>query len=202
MALITKIEQQKNKKDKVNIYVDDEFFCAMQSIVCVKFNLKENLDVEKLNLEKIVLESDKEKALNKVAKLISKGPKTEKQINEYLTINGYDYIIKKYVLNKLKDYNYLNDEEYANMYISTYNKKFGKRKLEIELVNNGIKKETISKLLSEFESSEDVILNLAKKHLKDKPKTQENLQKVVQHLSYKGFSWDEISNVLNKLKKE
>lgn len=202
MAVITKIEPQKNKLDRVNIHIDGEFFCAMQNIVCVKHGLKENVVTTKERLIELTLESDKEKALNKVAKLLGQGVKTEKQIETYLKTKGYDSIITKFVMEKLKEYNYINDEHYAKLYVNTYGKKYGKRKLEFELKQKGVSEHTVKAVLSEFKSDNEVLLTLAKKYLKNKPITMENLQKLAQNLGSKGFNWDEINATISVLKKE
>ena len=40
MAVITKIEAQKRKEDRVNIYVDEKFFMAIYKELVFTFNLK------------------------------------------------------------------------------------------------------------------------------------------------------------------
>ena len=45
MAVITKIELQKNKS-RVNIFVDDSFFCGLNKETAVIFGLKENKEIE------------------------------------------------------------------------------------------------------------------------------------------------------------
>lgn len=202
MAIITKIESQKNRYERVNIYVDGEFFCAMQHIVCVKHGLKENATVDKDFLTSLTFESDKEKALNKVAGFLSKGVKTQKQVKDYLVKYGYDTNIIAYVLEKLKEYNYINDEQYAVSYVNTYGKKFGKRKIEYDLKLKGVSQKEIDHVLQTFESDEEVMLNIAKKYMKNKEHTLQNMQKLSQHLSYKGFGWDEINRTISHFKKE
>ena len=51
MAVITKIEAQKRKEDRVNIYVDEKFFMAIYKELVFTFNLKkgDNIDEEYLN---------------------------------------------------------------------------------------------------------------------------------------------------------
>ena len=148
----------------------------------------------------MVLESDKEKALNKVANLLSRGLKTEKQIVEYLTKKGYDQITTDFVLNKLTEYNYINDQLYVKSFVSQNSKKFGKRKLAFDLKNKGLKQADIDNALNEFVADEEVLLTLAQKFLKNKEINAANLQKLAQHLSYKGFSWDEINSTIKRLK--
>ncbi len=200
MLTITKIEPQKNKYDRVNIFVDDEYFCAMQNFICVKNGLKVGAQVEKEKLVSLVYESDKEKALNKTANYLSRGVKTEKQVIDYLAKNGFDNLISEYVLGKLKEYNYINDENYVQQYINTYSKKYGKKKMEFELRNKGISNAIITASLSDFKADDEVIYELAVKYLKNKEIDYKNLQKLSQYLAAKGFTWEEIQKTTNKLK--
>ena len=43
MAIITKIESQKKNNDRVNIYVDGEFFMAVFTELIYTFNLKKGM---------------------------------------------------------------------------------------------------------------------------------------------------------------
>ncbi len=202
MAIITKIEMQKNKQDRVNIYLDGEFFCAMQHFVCVKRGLKENLEMEPDVLRSYSKESDTEQAMNKVAKLLERSLKTQKQLETYLKGKGYDDQIVNHVVGKLMEYGIIDDEKYAKQYVATYSKKAGKRKMEYELKQKGIPERIVKKVLQETQTSQEVLVAIAKKFLKSKPITLENLQKLSNHLAYKGFQWDEISPVLKLFKKE
>lgn len=202
MPTISKIEKQKNKLQRVNIFLDEEFFCAMQEYTLVKHGLKVGLEISKERLQELILESDKERAMNQVARLLQNGLKTENQIATYLQKKGYDAFITKYVLDKLKEYHYVDDAYYAKTYVKSTAKKYGKRKMKFMLKQKGLAGEEIEKALANFESDPEQIYVLAKKNLKNKPVTQENLQKVANHLAYKGFNWAEIKPIIERLKKE
>ena len=45
-----------------------------------------------------------------------------------------------------------------------------------------------------------VAINTAEKFMKNKEYTEENITKLLRHLSYKGFDYDVINKVLNNLK--
>lgn len=202
MSVITKIEKQKNKLDRVNIYLDEEFYCAMQNFVCVKHGLFVGKKVSKEHLTNLMFESDKERAMNKVAKYLGYGIKTKKQITDYLIKQGYDNQLQNYVIEKLTEYNYINDLSYAKTYIQSYKRKYGRRKIEYELYKKGLSKEDIEVSMQDFESDEDDLLALAKKHFKNKEQTAENFQKTSAYLASKGFGWSEISKAVNSLKQE
>lgn len=202
MVEITSIEVQKNRKDRVNIYVDGEFFCGTQLYVVVKNHLKQGQEIEESRLKEIILESETNDALNRVAKLLEKSVKTEKQIRTYLKGKGFGDDTIECVVEKLLKYKYIDDVAYMEMYIRSYSKKYGKQKIKSELLQKGIKKNIIEERLEEFESPEEVVQKLADKFMKNKEVTMQNLQKLRNHLASKGFGWDEISSVVSKYKGE
>ena len=52
MPVITKIETQKNKS-RVNIFVDDSFFCGLNKETAILFGLKENKEIEKITISSL-----------------------------------------------------------------------------------------------------------------------------------------------------
>lgn len=202
MVEITNIEIQKNRKDRVNIYVDGEFFCGTQLYVVVKNHLKQGQEIDENKLRDIIFESEKNDALNKVAKLLEKSIKTEKQIRTYLKGKGYGDHTIDHVVEKLLEYKYIDDVMYMEMYIRSYSKKYGKQKMKSELLQKGIKKDIIEERLEEFESPEEVLQKLADKFMRNKEVTMQNLQKLRNHLASKGFGWEEISSIVSKYRRD
>ena len=54
MPVITKIEVQKKNQDRVNIYVDENFFMAIYKELVFTFNLKKGDIIEEENLRQIL----------------------------------------------------------------------------------------------------------------------------------------------------
>ena len=202
MDIITRIEKQKNKLERVNIHVNNEFFCAMQEFVCHKHGLKEGMKIEKEFLLSLNQESDYERALNQTARLLSKMLKTKSQIITYLKDKGYDNNIVFSVVEKLEEYSYINDANYCANYIKQNSRKSGVKKLKFELLNKGVSKELVQEALQDYEVDKDNIFNLATKYLKNKEINADNLSKLWRHLASKGFDSDDISNVVNRLKNQ
>ena len=75
--------------------------------------------------------------------------------------------------------------------------------MEYNLMQKGVKKEDIDKA---FESSninlEDSAFNLALKHIGKKDKTYENIQKTYRYLISKGYSYEQASSAISKIKIE
>ena len=201
MSLITDIKQAKGNKKRVHIYIDDEFVCSVDDFTAFKNKLRVGREITRHELEEIVTESEQSSGFERVVDLISRTPKTEKQVRDYLREKGYMPKTISCIVNKLKDYRYIDDQRYAEMYIENYINRYGKRKIEQNLILRGIDKETIAECLEDNQDQSEVVLNFATKFMKNREPTRENFEKLCRHLAGKGFEWSEISPAISKLKK-
>ena len=204
MAIITKIEAQKRSKDRVNIYVDEEYFMAVYAELVYTHSLKKGMEIDKESLESLLHDEMYMKAKNKALSVLSKSDQSEKKLREKL-LNDYDENIVEEVIEFLKGYKLINDNLLAekivhdNMNLS----KFGKNKIKQNLYNKGISASDIQDAISQIDPDEEYenAKYLAEKRLKrlkveDKNKIN---QKIYQHLAYKGFNYDIIKRVLREL---
>ena len=197
MPIITEISLQKNNKNRCNLYIDNEFFCGMSVETAVKNRIKVGQEIDKEKLEQLVSESEEHEALIKATDYISKNLKTKRQVKEYLIKKGYSEQIAWACVDKLKEYNYIDDVEYSKRYIESLSKRQGKRLTEYKLMMKGVKKEDIENAYSDAEDyADESVKQLAKKHLGNKPKTKENLAKTYRYLIGKGYSYEQVSEAL------
>lgn len=197
---ITKLEIQKNNKDRVNLYLDEKYYSGISLELVIREHLKVGLDIDEEHLENLILEDEKGKALAKAIKYIGTNLKTAKQLRDYLSKKDYNRNTINYVLDKLMEYNYLDDENYARAYVLTYSTKYGKLKLKSQLKSKGVSDEIIDKYLDT--ASGDSIERVALKYMKNKEFTYDNCQKLSRFLYSRGYEFDEINSLVNKLKEE
>lgn len=193
MAEITNII--KNGKDKYSVYLDGSFYCFLNSETIVKNGFKIGKIVEQNQIEIAQFENEKLVAFDKALKFLS-AIKSEKQVKDYLFGKGYTAKTVKFVIEKLHEYNYLNDEIFAKAYISNYSNKKGKRLIAFELESKGVSREIVNNLLDNFDENDEIINNLADKFLKNKPRDNKTAKKLINHLFSKGFSFDKINKVV------
>ena len=197
---ITDVTTQKKSTDRVNIFVDGSYFGSMYVDSCIKHGIKKGLILELDELNNIMLESDKEIALNKTAKYISSKMKTVKEVKDYLYSKEYSKVVVDYVVGKLLEYKYLDDESYVLAYVNTYKSKYGVLKLKNNLIQKGIDAKYLEEYFAEYETDMDTVMNIAEKYMKNKDCSYDNLSKLYRHLASKGYSYDEINTVINKFK--
>ena len=204
MAVITKIEAQKKNTDRVNIYINDEFFMSVFTELVYTFNLKKGMTIDKDSLKSLLDNDMYIKAKNKALNILSKADQSEKKIREKLSSDFEDSTIDK-VLTFLKDNKFIDDNLLAQKIVNTNVNlnKCGKNKIKQNLYNKGIDLESISEAISniDYNTEFENAMYLSKKRY-DRIKNDDKrkiYQKLSQHLAYKGFSYDIIKSVLNKL---
>ena len=204
MAVITKIEAQKRKEDRVNIYVDEKFFMAIYKEHVFTFNLKKGDNIDEEYLNKILKDEMFLKGKNKALNILSKASQSEKKIREKLNEDFEEDTIDD-VIDFLKKYNFINDGELASKIVNTNVNlnKYGKNKIKQNLYNKGIEKSAIDEAISEIDYNAEFenALYLAQKRY-DRVKNEDPKKayaKIANHLAYKGFNYDIIKSVLNKI---
>ena len=203
MPSITEISAQKNVKNRYNLYIDGEFFVGLSLETIMKARLKVGMEIEKDKLSEIVLENEKSDALNKACNYISKSLKTKREVKDYLLGKGFSEEVVWHCIDKLKEYNYIDDEEYSKKYVETNSKGQGRRLIEYKLMMKGVKKADISTAYEECDiDGKENARNVAVKYLKNKEITIEILAKAYRYLIGRGFSHDEVSYALLIFKKE
>lgn len=197
---ITKLEIQKNNSERVNLYLDEKFFSGISLELTVREHLKVGQEIDEEHLNNLILEDEKGKALAKAVKYIGSNLKTTKQVKDYLKKKDYNCHTIAYVLDKLAEYKYLDDENYARAYILTYSNKYGRLKLKSQLQLKGVSEDIIDKYLDNVDGSS--IENVAKKYMKNKEINYENCQKLSRFLYSRGYDFSDINSLVNRLKEE
>lgn len=199
MDLITEIKVQSKDKNRVNLYLNNKFYCGLDVETVVKNQLKAGTYIDEQKLINIQSESEKQTALAKVLNLISVRYKTQKEIENYLYQKGYLAPVVCFVIEKCLEYHYIDDERYVDGYIANHKNTYGKLKIKQQLLQKGIKSNLIDEKLADedFNQCEQIVL-LAQKYMKKKDDTPQNNSKLYRYLLGKGFEYEEIKIALNK----
>ena len=192
MSEITGITQQVKDKGRCSIYVDGSFCCGLTLETVVKNRLKVGQIVTEEELSAMQLESEKNTAFDKALTHLSATRKTEKEMRVFLSGKGYLPTVIDYVVEKLYAYNFLNDGEYAEVYVDNGGKKKGGRLLRAELRNKGVSDEAIDGALGglDGEAEEETAKRLLAKYLRGKTVDAQTRQKAYRHLLFKGFDYE------------
>ena len=191
---VTKIEVQKNNKNKVNIFCDGQYLFALHTETLLKNHITQNSEITEVQIEKLTQEDNLVKATEEATKYVSKGLKSRKQIRDFLIKKQYNLDIINSVIEKLAEYNLIDDNAYIQAFIHDHNQ-YGQQKLKQMLLQKGFSKQKLDEVFSNFEVDLDNLKKLADKYLKNKERTYENIIKCKKYLLSKGFSYEDINSL-------
>ncbi len=189
------------KGQRFSLFLDGEFMCSLEAEIIVKNHLSKGIEINIVELERIKKENGELTCFEKSLSLIERSLKSEKMLRQALFQKGYFKETIDKAVNKLKEYGYINDENFCESYIRTYQRNKGKRKLAFELTQKGINQSIIENKLDELlceENEDENCFNLLCKFLKNKEENQKNKQKAYNHLLNKGYSYGTIKNAFEK----
>ncbi len=204
MNEITAITVQAKDKRRCNIYLDGRFCCGLAVETAVKNRLRVGRRVTESELAQLQLESEKNTAFDKALTHLSATRKTEKQIRDFLTKKGYLPAVCDYAVEKLKEYGFVDDGEYAEAYVESAMKRKGGRLVRMELRGKGVSDEAIDEALGSVDEGAeiDTANALFEKYMRGKTADKPTLQRAYRYLLGKGFSGDTIREVFSAFREE
>jgi len=152
-------------------------------------------------------ERSRERTMNRAVKLLAAKPRSVRELRERLLEKLWtnDEIVDS-IIEKLKEYKYLDDEQYArDLAVSKLRQKpQGKRRLQQTMSQKKLDKETVDTAIADaFEKlPEDDLIDLAigkRLRLKGKPETREDTKKFYDHLLRQGFGFDLIREKMSAI---
>ena len=197
--IVTDIKPQAKNSKRVNLYLDGKFYCGLELFTVMKHRVKIGNDYTANEIIDIQIAEEEGVCLNYALNLLSKSVKTEKEIIAKLKKRGYVSEIIDNVIFKLKDYGYVNDEEFAEKYINSYSKNKGKRLLKSELKLKGVSDAIIENKFLSVENELETAIKIAEKYVKNKPVDIKTKQKCYKYLLSKGFSYDDSKTAVDKV---
>ncbi len=171
---------QKNK-----LYLSNQEIMEVTPLIRQKYNLKVNSDIKSL-YDEISYEASLEKGIF----LISFKDRTRKEIEIKLNEKYRNRKMVEKAVEKLSELGYINDLDYAVSYI--VGKKYGRERITYDLLQKGIKKDTIEEayFIVEEEYEENTEERKLEKAIERNQGKEKN--KLIQYLVRQGFSLNKI----------
>lgn len=159
--------------------------------------------------ERVVTDPERarERTMNRAVKLLAAKARSVEELRERLLEKLWtDESTVDAVIEKLREYKYLDDEQYArDLALSKLRQKpQGRRRLQMSMSQKKLEKETVETAIAEaFERlPEDELISVAIKkrlRLKGKPETREDTKKFYDHLLRQGFGYDLIREQMSRV---
>jgi regulatory protein len=208
--IVTKIERQRKRPQRVNIFVDGEFAAGAHESVLLQMQLRKGDAIEQRVIEKLRALESFEAARDKALRLISHRLRSRQEIRTRLMHKEFDPGVIDEVVARLSESGVLDDERFAKAFVHDLimRKSVGRSLLRRELILKGIAKEIIERTLQtsvqddeeETRALESAESQLAKYRRSSKKTDQlKQRQRIVSFLGRRGFDFSIIRSVTRKL---
>ena len=201
---ITRIQAQKKYPRRRSVFIDGKFAFGVDEEVVSRLGLEKGEDLTERRNKDILSQKAQSEAKNAALRFLSFRRRTEKEIKDKLRKRGFDDKSIGRTIDKLKEYDLINDSEFATAWVKerlAY-KPRGKRLLAQELWKKGIGKDIIDQVTEELCQDEEK----SAAELLDKIKSRyKNLEpKVARRRMYglllrRGFSYETVRSALAPL---
>jgi regulatory protein len=202
--IVTKIEVQKRNPKRRSVFIDGKFAFGLDEEVLYKSGLKKGQSLTQQRIEEITEEERKKEAKDVALKFLSFRRRTEKQVKEKLKKKEFDEKSIDATIDKLKEFDLINDLEFATSWVKDRLafKPRGKKLLRQELWKKGIKKEIIEQVTEELCTDEDkaaleLVGKIEKRYRNLEPKVAK--RRMYNFLLRRGFSYGTTKKALSQV---
>lgn len=205
MGRITAISSQRRNPDRYSIFIDGEFVLGIDKKTVEDMDLRVGKLVDEKDLKKITSQEELNKAQAYALMLLGYRERSLREIKIRMRQKGYEEKLVEKVVKYLKDRNLINDKRFTQLWAESRIKKgYGRWRIQSELEQKGVNREITDEILKDLYSGIDevqVALDLVEKKRwvsKEPPRLAERVSNLLRR---RGFSFEVISNVVEKIHK-
>jgi len=205
MGRITAISSQRRNPDRYSIFIDGEFVLGIDKKTVEDMDLRVGKLVDEKDLKKITSQEELNKAQAYALMLLGYRERSLREIKIRMRQKGYEEKLVEKVVKYLKDRNLINDKRFTQIWAESRIKKgYGRWRIQSELEQKGVNREIGDEILKDLYSGIDevqVALDLVEKKRwvsKEPPRLTERVSNLLRR---RGFSFEVISNVVEKIHK-
>jgi len=190
-------------KARSKVYIDNEFAFVLYKGELRLYHIKQGEELAQEDYDEIMQKVLPKRAKLRSMNLLKSREYTERQMKDKLRQGFYPESIIEEAVEYVKSYRYIDDQRYAEQYITCQLPMRSRKRIELDLMKKGIQKEIISHIFDQFDSEEikDSEVSMIKKLLEKKKydpetATAQEKMKLYAFLYRKGFSSDNIKKVI------
>jgi len=189
-------------KSRCKVYIDQEFAFVLYKGELRLYQLAEGKEITQKTYEELMNVVLPKRAKLRAMNLLQKRSYTEKQLRDKLKEGLYPEKIMDAAIEYVKSFRYIDDYQYAVDYITCYESRKSRKKLETELIMKGVSKTVIADAFREWENlggSQDEIAMiqelLEKKHYSPECDMKEK-NRIYGFLLRRGFSIEKVQEAM------
>ena len=202
---VTDVVVQKNNSQRVSVFVDNEYAFSLDGADALLMKIKPGRELTKEDIERCNYECNFTKARDKALEILSGKSVSKRELSDKLSQKGYDEPIISDAISELESLGYINDEDYASLFLEhCISKMWGKKKIRYEMKQKGIPEAIIEEKLSEFDEDdnlEEIKEIIISKYRNDDLSDMKTKAKITRYLASRGFDFSLIDRVI-KMSKE
>lgn len=197
---VTDLTRQKKDSERINVFMDGAFYCALSSEAVVLHGVTVGSVWAEEALAKIREEDDRRNAFRYGLTLVSRRRYTEKEIFDATVKRGYSERAAAEAVERLKEYRYLDDGDYATAFVSAHKGGKGRLRISMDLRRKGVDGSEVEEALEGFSSEEEEERAevVAERYARGKAHGQKLAQGVYRHLAYRGYPSDIASDIARR----
>jgi regulatory protein len=188
---ITAIKIQKRNKERVNVYVNDQYAFAVTALVGA--TLKKGQYLSEADIERFTSQDERHKAYDQALRYLSFRARSRREMEGHLGEKGYSPQVVTATVERLLDESYLDDEAFARFWLEN-RERFrprSQRALRYELRQKGIAAELIDSLLTDLDEDELAWAAVEGKVIQWQNLDEEEFKKkVLGFLNRRGFNYE------------
>lgn len=196
---VTDIKQQIKRSGRYSIYFDEKYLFSLSEPELMQSGIRVGKEYSAEELEKLQQTAIIDKAYMRALDFLSRRMRSEWELRDYLRRKDYDSPTVDIILNKLSEYNYIDDKKFAAAWVENRRllKPTSLRRLRQELTQKHVSREIVNEVLAEDLGDEQGALKqmIEKKQAKSRYKDQ---QKLIAYLLRQGFNYSDIKQVLGQ----
>lgn len=201
MPVITSLERQKRNKDRVNVYLDDEFAFGIDEMDAAQLKIGQELSAD--DIVTLRYRDAVNKAVDRAINLLSRRPRSTEEIRRRLKKASIEEDVIELAIERLEQLGYLDDVAFARFWIENRKtfKPRGARALHYELRNKGVAEPIIRELVDDMVDENDAAYRAASKRVNRfrGSKKQDFKQKIGSFLQRRGFNYGVASRAIQTL---
>ncbi|MBR3164047.1 RecX family transcriptional regulator [Candidatus Saccharibacteria bacterium] len=215
---ITALRAAVRRQERVNVYVDDRFFCSLDLSQLAEYHLCVGQVVDSDKLEALKKASDFGKLYNLALAYVISRPHSEQEISDYLrrktlakTVRrrdprtgqyathlkeGYAPSLVPLVMQRLRARGYIDDAQFSRFWIENHHNKRGAslKKLRLELSQKGVNRSCIdAAIAASCRNDRDELAKLIAR----RRNRYTDQKKLIQYLVRQGFDYSDVVDSLS-----
>jgi regulatory protein len=205
MKKVTAVRAGRNRKKRVNIFLDDRFAFSLEAEVAIKEGLRPGLKLGDNDIQALTDSDNFQRCLNAAIRFLSYRPRSQSELRKRLTKHGFDSERVAAVISRLKEQGMADDSAFARFWVENREafSPRGQRMLRLELRQKGVPSDILEAAVSGSGGEESAYrAAIAKARSLSRADYPSFRRKLGEYLKRRGFDYSTINNTVARVWKD